>query len=372
MCYNGFTPLHFADDPAIVRLILEKKPALTQRDSSGETVPQQAAARLADARDKTQRQRWQQIVKLYEGAGEADLFTAITLGDLERVKVILAKSPALADEFQRASPLRMAASRGHFEICKYLLDNFKVDVNDFERGVGYPVIKEALAHPKVVRLLIERGADLKTEAIVNHPKFDLAEPKEKQALLDKCLRQGAWPTWLAREANRPKLMEVLIRKGANPNTSEGGVTPIQLAAAEIHPDHDDENADIKRTIAVLTKHGAKMDLFSAVAIGDERQVQALLAENSKSANARGPDGYPALHFAVGMNYQGIVAALLKAGGDVNIPNQSENTGSVGETALDFSEFCEHEEIAKLLIEAGGKRQAEIKPTEPAPSSTKSP
>src|SRR5207249_3435227 len=75
---------------------------------------------------------------------------------------ILVKSPALADDFQGESPLRVAASRGHFEICKYLLDNFRVDVNDFKRGNGYPIIKEALAYPKIVRLLIEHGADLKT------------------------------------------------------------------------------------------------------------------------------------------------------------------------------------------------------------------
>ena len=444
VAYNGFTPLHFADDPAIVRMLLEKKPNLTPRDSSRETAPQQAAAKLVEARTKADRERWEQIAKLYEGAGEADLFTAITLGNLERVKAILAKSPALADDFQDESPLRMAASRGHFEICKYLLDNFRVDVNDFERGVGYPIIKGALAHPKIVKMLIEHGADLKkritwqggrsgvwiigddatalhyaandgvpetitllidngvdifatahdvfndkseqtalevaaffgkadnAEAIVNHPKFDRADSQKKQVLLDKCLRLGANPSWLAREADRPKLMEVLIRKGANPNTSKDGVTAMQIAARDIHPTHPDENDDIKRIIAVLTKHGAKMDLFSAVAIGDERQVQALLAKNPQSANARGPDGYPALHFAVGMNYKSIVAALLKAGGDVNIPNKSENTGGVDETALDNAEFWERDEIAKLLIAAGGKHQAEIKPTEPAQSSTKSP
>ncbi|MFN0020212.1 MAG: ankyrin repeat domain-containing protein [Pirellulaceae bacterium] len=446
VAYNGFTPLHLADDPAIIRLILEKKPDLTIRNTiQGETARQEAASNLANARDGASRKRLQQIMKLYEGAGgEADLLTAITVGDLKRVKAILEKSPALADDFQDESPLRMAASRGHFEICKYLLDNFRVDVNDFERGTGYPIIKGALAHPKIVKLLIEHGADLKkritwmggrtgiwiigddatalhyaaddgvpetvtlliengvdifatahdifndkseqtalevaayfgkadnAEAIINHPKFDLAEPENKQALLDKCLRLGANPSWLAREANRPKLMEVLIRKGANPNTSIDGVTSIQIAARDIHPTHPDENDDIKQTIAVLTKHGAKMDLFSAVAIGDERQVQALLANDPKSANARGPDGYPALHFAVGMNYKSIVAALLKAGGDVNIPNKSENTGGVGETALDCAEFWERDEIAKLLIDAGGKHQTEMKSTEPAPSSTKSP
>jgi ankyrin repeat protein len=153
-------------------------------------------------------------------------------------------------------------------------------------------------------------------------------------------------------------MDVLIRKGANPRTSERGVTPIQLAARDIHPDHEDENAEIKRTIAVLTKHGAAMDLFSAVAIGDEQQVNKMLLRDRTLASARGPDGYPALHFAVSMNYKNIVSALLKAGCDVNIRNESENTGSVGDTALDWASFWERDEIANLLIEAGGKRRAD--------------
>lgn len=427
--YNDLTPLHFANDPEVVRMILEKKPDLTLRAASGYTARQRAASKLADTGDKTHRERWEQLMKLYDEADGADLLTATTAGNFNRVKAILTKFPAFADDFQGKSPLRIAAARGHLEICKYLLDNFRVDVDDFKRGNGYPIIMEAAAHPKVVGLLIERGADLKTritwrggrtgvwiigddatalhyaadfgvpetvtllidkgvdifaiahdatdenekqtalevaaffgnadnaEAIVNHPKFDLAERQKKQALLDKCVRLGAWPTWVARGTNRPKLMEVLIRKGANPNTSEDGVTPMQIAAGEIHPTQADKNEDIKRTIAVLTKHGAKMDLFTAVAIGDERKVQALLAENPKSANARGPDGYPALHVAVSMNYKSIVAALLKAGGDVNIPNESKNTGGVGQTALDCAEFWERDGIAKLLLEAGGKHQS---------------
>ena len=63
-----------------------------------------------------------------------------------------------------------------------------------------------------------------------------------------------------------------------------------------------------------------------------------------------------------------VKRLLKAGGDVNIPNASKNTGGVDETALDNAEFWERDEIAKLLIKAGGKRQAEMTPTELAPNS----
>ena len=41
---------------------------------------------------------------------------------------------------------------------------------------------------------------------------------------------------------------------------------------------------------------------------------------------------------------------------MNIRNESENTGTVGDTALDCAGFWERDEIANLLIEAGGKRR----------------
>ena len=54
---------------------------------------------------------------------------------------------------------------------------------------------------------------------------------------------------------------------------------------------------------------------------------------SNLASTRSPDGYPALHFAVGIDYREIVTALLKAGCNVDLLNQSESTGNKNGTAL---------------------------------------
>jgi ankyrin repeat protein len=351
-----------------------------------------------------------------------DILTAIQRDDLARVKAILNKSPDLADNFQGRSPLRNAASLGRLEICRFLIREHHVDVNDVERGAGFPIIKEALAFPQVVRLLIESGADLKTritpyygtgvwiinveatalhyaasdgvpetvtllidsgvdvfavaqdkhyedskqtalevaacfgkadnaEAIIRHPKFVAADRQLRQALLNKCLHVGAFPSALAQGAQRAKLLKVLVENGADPNFATNGVTAMQIAANEIHPTHEKENAQIKQLIAVLTEHGAKVDLFSAVAIGDVEQVRRLLKLDPKSADSRGPDGYPALHFAVGMDYKDIIAALLEAGCDVNIRSKSKTTGHLGETALHSAAFWGRYEIAKQLIDA---------------------
>ena len=120
---------------------------------------------------------------------------------------------------------------------------------------------------------------------------------------------GAFPSWLARDAERPKLIQILVEAGANPNASKGGITPLLVAAREIHPPSETENAEIKRIIAYLIERGATVDFFSAVAIGDLDQVRRFLDADPLLAGTRGPDGYPALHFAVDMDYREIVAAM---------------------------------------------------------------
>lgn len=423
---HGYTPLHATSDPDVIRLILKKKPDLSVRPGGqGQTPLQMAATNLVEARTASQKRKWQAVTKLYLDAGaEYDIMTAIRLDGIDRVKAILKQSPELADNFQDQSPLRIAASLGRLEICRYLIEKHRVDVDDFERGVGYPIIKDALAHPEVVRLLIEKGVDLKTRitwqggrtgfwiidddatalhyaardgvpetvkllidagvdifatahdladkngtqtalevaaifgkadnaiAILNHPKFDKASDPIRKRLLDKCLLDGTFSSWHREKGAKPRLYEALLQKGADANASSDGVTAMQMAARQIHPGQRDENHEIKKVIAVLAKHGATVDLFSAVAIGDEALIARLLERNPTSANARGPDGYPALHFAVGMNYQNIVKRLLDAGGDVDIRNKSDYQGAEDETALHAAAFWERHDIAQVLIDAG--------------------
>ena len=429
IAYNGFTPLHLTDHLEVIELILRHKPDLTIR-SMGATPLQHASEKQVEARGALQKEKWRRIVNAYLTAGtDYDAITAIRLNDFDRLKAILKESPQLADNFDDESLLRTAASLGRLEMCEYLIGDFRVDIDDFERGVGFPIIKTAVEFPQVVKLLIAHGADLKTritwrggqsgvwiigddatvlhhaavggvpetitqlidggidvfaeakvhhapdwkqtalevaaffgkaanaEAIVKHPKFDTAAPELRQQLLDKCLLKGAAPSWLARDAQRPQLVQVLLEKGANPNVSQGGLTPMLVAAREIHPNSKKENAEIKRIIGHLIERGAVVDLFSAVAIGNLDQVQTLLERDPKLASTRASDGYPALHFAVDMDYREIVAALLKAGCDVDLRNQCESTGNKNGTALHSAAFWRREEIARSLIAAGANVNA---------------
>jgi ankyrin repeat protein len=425
IAYNGFTPLHLTNDERVIELILHTHPDLNIRcRAQGQTPLQLAAANLVNPIRWDEREKWRRIVKMYRDSGaEYDILTAIHLEDLEQVKEVVKKSPAYAHEFQDRTPLRTAAALGRLKICRYLIEEHHVDLDDFKRGGGYPIIKGALAHPRVVELLIKSGADLKTRitlrglrtgtiigddatalhyaaangvpesikllidsgidifatahdmidkirlqtalevaaiyrkadnanVIVSHPKFSRADRQLKQRLLDKCLFIGAFPSDLARDAQRPKLIELLLNGGANPNSTDNGVTAMQTAARRIIPSAKRRNLEIKQIIALLRTHGATVDLFSAVAIGDEEEVRRLLEKDPTLANSRAADGYPALPFAVGMNYKNIVPMLLKAGGEVDIRNKSKHIAHPGETALHCAAFWGRYEIAALLIDAG--------------------
>ena len=161
---NNCTPLRGAANPEVIALILAKHPDLSIEDSStGAAVLRDIADAWARTRNPDERRRWQTLMDMYMKAGAVvDIQTAIRLNDLERVKAILAKSPQLAHEQKSGSLLRLAASLGRLDICRYLVERFHVDVNEFEAGHGYPVSMEALAYPEIVRLLINSGADLKT------------------------------------------------------------------------------------------------------------------------------------------------------------------------------------------------------------------
>ncbi len=424
--YNNFTPLHLAENPKVVALILQKKPDLTLQ-GLGTTALQDAAKNLVNPGRADEEDSWFEVIRLMLDAGaEYDIITAIHLDDLDRVKTIIEESPELASRFRLDSPLRTAATLGRLEICQYLIHERHVDVNDFEGGHGYPIIKGALAYPNVVRLLIESGADLKTRitwrecrsgiwligdaatalhyaaydgvpetidllidngvdifarslrgvqetdyqtalevaslfgkadnarAILKHPHFAEADAQIRQKLVDKCLLIGAHsPKGLfQRDYKWPQMVELLLENGANPNGNEDGMTVMMIVANEIHPNDLKQNREARDIVASLVRHGATLDIFSAVAIGDEAQVSRLLKENPEAASSRRPDGYPALHFAVGLNYRGIVEVLLKSGCNVDIRNKCNGTGYTDETALHNAAFWGRYDIAKLLIESG--------------------
>ena len=412
--YNRFTPLHLTKNPEIVKLILEKSPDVALKSISG--TPFQNAINdlrhytsISDRSPDIKREAdaLKKIVDIYiEHLGDdIDLISAVRLGQLDKVKKIIQTDPESAHGKKSGlKPLREAANWGQLEICKFLIEEHKVDVDDFEGGAGYPIIKDALKFPKIVKYLIEQGADLKTRitwrggrtgvwiigdnatvlhfaardgvpetikilmdagvnpfvtaedtfdkkkkqtamevaaffgktdnaiAMLKHPKFKNADIEFRQSVLDRSLAISSHPSWLAFETqDRSELIEALIFHGASVDVADNQRSPIQIAVQSIHPNDDKKNESIKKMIAVLRKHGAQMEVYAAVAIGDLETLTKLLEKNPGAAMDYSIGGYPALHMAIQMNRPQAVKMLLDAGCDIEIKSKSESTGSKGET-----------------------------------------
>jgi ankyrin repeat protein len=360
-----------------------------------------------------------------------DLISAVRLGQIQTVQKIVNQNPAAAhSEKNRPNPLREAAGWGRLEICRFLIEEHNVDVNDFEGGAGYPIIKAALKHPEVVKYLIEKGADLKTRitwrgvrtgvwiigddatvlhfaardgvpdtiqilldagidpfatahdmvdkedkqtalevaayfgktdnaiAILQHPKFKDATDPIRQHVLDKSFAGASLSSWLAFEAqDRSQLLDALLTNGASIKAIDEDHSPIQIAVRGVHPNDEAKNKSIKEMIAVLRKHGADLDVFAAVAIGDVDSLAKLLEKDPKASIAYSIEVYPAIHMAIKMNYPKAVKMLLDAGCDVEIKSKSDSIGWREETPILCVAFWGHDDIAKMLLDSGANVNA---------------
>lgn len=159
---NRCTPIFFANDPAIVDILLSHGAKLDIRNAATIQSPIENAAENY-YRDEKKRDTWKLIVeKLRKAGADYTIDTATYMNDVAFVKEQLAKDPSWVNKTRGAQsvPLRLAARTGRVEICKLLLEN-KADPNAFEEGAGHPIMVGAVKHPKIVELLIEHDANLK-------------------------------------------------------------------------------------------------------------------------------------------------------------------------------------------------------------------
>lgn len=126
-------------------------------------------------------------------------------------------------------------------------------------------------------------------------------------------------------------------------TAPNGSSLLLLAAYYGHPE----------LAQVLTRLGAKPDIFEASAIGDLETVRSLAGADPKLVNAFAPDGFYPLGLAAFFGHRAIVELLLKNGADVK--TAARNAQKV--TALHGAVARRDLEITKMLLEAGADPNA---------------
>lgn len=388
---TGSTPLHYAQTPEVIELLLKHKPDLTIRDRTwtrddqpmGLTALQSVAEHLARVRDVKSKSKYKQLIEAYRKSGvESDLITAIYLDDRERVKKLLSQSPLWADDFQGKSPLRIAASVGKTEICKHILDNFKVDVDDVERGQGHPILVYAMPFPAIVKMLTEKNADLKARISFRGLRFGnhITIIGSGATLLHYAVRDG-----------KPESVQLLIDAGVDIFSKPLGkpeYTPLEVAStcgqadnAQVildHPDFKTLNAKSRQVLLDKCLMLAVDDHWHWLEAARYKLVQHLIAHGANpkaTADSKSAIQVAARNIILGQeeneaDMQQIVLFLRKKGAAFNLTDavslrdeeavagllklESKSVSehrTDGATPLHLAVLLNEKKIAKLLLDS---------------------
>ncbi|XP_048136306.1 ankyrin-1-like isoform X1 [Rhodamnia argentea] len=236
--------------------------------------------------------------------------TAVGAGNLGLLKKLasqlddgrgMARTIADIKDDKGRGALHFAATAGNIELCKYLLEELKLDVNlkDVE---GITPLHHAAGseHIETAKYLIDRGAD---PAIPND--------------------NGLTILHYSAGSGNIKLMNFLLSKGVNIECQSSSCSPLIFSAVCGQQDavkvllehHVNPNA---QTVDGLTP------LFASVNNGSLECLELLIQWGAK-VNVTLPEGETPLHVAASKGKLDIINCLLEAGADPNVRDEDEMT-----------------------------------------------
>ncbi|PRQ41797.1 putative ankyrin repeat-containing domain, acetyltransferase A, auxiliary subunit [Rosa chinensis] len=223
--------------------------------------------------------------------GDVDLLKKLA-GKLDEGKGLAKTVDDIKDANKRGA-LHFAAREGQSEMCKYLLEELKLDVDTKDEDGDTPLIHAArLGHTDTAKLLLEYGAN----------------PSIASDLGATALHHSAG-------LGNIELLRYLISKGVDVNSQSDAGSPLIWAAGHDQPD----------AVKVLLEHHANPNtesddditpLLSSVAAGSLACLELLIQAGAKVNMSAG--GATPLHIAADIGNLEIIKCLLKAGADPNV------------------------------------------------------
>ena len=319
---------------------------------------------------------------------EGQLFEAARNGDVGKLAAVVEKHPEHLHARTRPyehTLLHLAAHNGHLAAVDLLL-GLGLDVNERETGDHtYPMHWAAAGgHLGVVRRLADAGGDVvgagddhELQVIGWATCWDGGDDDAHRAVADFLVSRGArhhifsaialnlseevrrivadnpaaltrpmsrhenhqLPLHFAVRRNRAELLELLLDLGADPRATDGdGVPPSVYAAA---PEVD------RAVIEALTRRGG-VDLFGALALGDDETAARLLGEN-RGVTQPGTANAGVLHLLAKRGDARGVQWLLDRGAD---PNARWSHWDAEVTPLHLAAAQGHADVVRLLLAAG--------------------
>lgn len=208
----------------------------------------------------------------------------------------LAQTVADVKDANKRGALHFAAREGQTEVCKYIVEELKLDVNIKDEDGETPLLHAARqGHVATVKYLIDYGANP-------------AIPSEI----------GTTALHHAAGIGDIKLLRLLLSKGLDANSQSDAGTPLIWAAGHGQTD----------AVKVLLEHNADPNIetddnitavLSSTAAGSLSCLELLIQEGAKVNVTAG--GATPLHIAADNGSPDIINCLLKAGADPNIPDE---------------------------------------------------
>ncbi|KAH0547754.1 hypothetical protein FGG08_000011 [Glutinoglossum americanum] len=246
---SGQTPLSWAAErghEAVVKLLLERGAELESKSNSGQTPLSRVAERGCEAAVKLLLERGAQL-ESKSNSGQTPLSWAAERGHEAVVKLLLKRRAELEskDDEYGQTPLSWAAQRGHESVVKLLLERgAELESKDDEYGQT-PLSWAANRGHKaiaIVKLLLERSAQLesKDDAYGQTP-LSWAANRGHKAIVKLLLERGAelgskdtygrTPLSWAAERGHEAVVKLLLERGAELESKDTyGRTPLSWAA----------------------------------------------------------------------------------------------------------------------------------------------
>jgi len=288
------------------------------------------------------------------------MFVAARAGDLKHIRLSIARAPGLAlVEYNYTPPIHFAVREGHLAIVKLLI----------ERGAdlayrSYPfqdsllTIAEDHEHADVITLLrrqIEQRYKLATGIRVIIEAADAGDLDKVSAELqrDRSLAAAAndtGDTALHHAARRRNLaiVQALIEAGADPDPIRGdGYRPIHLALMSNFV-AGGPVADGRAIAELLLVRDARYTMYLAALVGDDEFTRRTLARDRSAANEEDTNHHRPLSAAARRGDLEMVRLLLEHGADPLAPEEGAPRGQ----ALWNAVYYDRRDIAELLLERG--------------------
>ncbi|KAL5331220.1 hypothetical protein ACEPPN_000749 [Leptodophora sp. 'Broadleaf-Isolate-01'] len=253
------------------------------------------------------------------------------------------------------SPLSYAAERGQEAVVRLLLEK-GADVESKCNSNRTPLSRAAEnGQEAVVRLLLEKGADVESKSNSSQTPLSWAAARGEEAVVRLLLRKGAdveskcdfgqTPLSRAAENGQEAVVRLLLEKGADAEAkSNSSRTPLSYAA--VHGQEAIVRLLLEKGANVESKCSFGQTPLSRAAENGQEAVVRLLLEKGADVESKSNSNRTPLSWAAQNGQEAVVRLLLEKGADV------ESKCDSSQTPLMWAAARGEEAVVRLLLEKG--------------------